>query len=97
VSFSAFDLLVMTVVGLVAYYMRLNDYPLAPAILGLVLGDPMEQNLRRSLIMSNGSVMIFLTRPVTAVFLALALLTLAAPTLLAALQKEPPPSPQENG
>lgn len=87
VNFSAFDLLVTAVLGLVAYYMRLNDYPLGPAVLGLVLGDLMEQNLRRSLIMSNGSLAIFVTRPVTAVFLALSVLSLSAPTLLASMRK----------
>ena len=87
VNFSAFDLLVMTALGLVAYYMRLNDYPLGPAVLGLVLGDLMEQNLRRSLIMSNGSPAIFVTRPVTALFLGLAVLSLLAPSLLGSLRK----------
>lgn len=87
VNFSAFDLLVMTLLGLVAYYMRLSNYPLGPAILGLVLGDLMEQNLRRSLIMSDGSLGIFVTRPVTAVFLALSSLALLAPTLLASLRR----------
>ncbi|HTE02891.1 MAG TPA: tripartite tricarboxylate transporter permease [bacterium] len=87
VNFSAFDLLVMTALGLVAYYMRLNDYPLGPAVLGLVLGDLMEQNLRRSLIMSNGSPAIFVTRPVTALFLGLAVLSLLAPSLLGSLRR----------
>ena len=79
--------LVMTALGLVAYYMRLNDYPLGPAVLGLVLGDLMEQNLRRSLIMSNGSPAIFVTRPVTALFLGLAVLSLLAPSLLGSLRR----------
>src|SRR5881296_349837 len=87
VNFSAFDLLVMTALGLVAYYMRLHDYPLGPAVLGLVLGDLMEQNLRRSLIMSNGSPAIFVTRPVTALFLGLAVLSLLAPSLLGSLRR----------
>jgi len=87
VNFSAFDLLVMSALGLVAYYMRLNDYPLGPAVLGLVLGDLMEQNLRRSLIMSNGSPAIFVTRPVTALFLGLAVLSLLAPSLLGSLRR----------
>ena len=87
VNFSVFDLLVMTALGLVAYYMRLNDYPLGPAVLGLVLGDLMEQNLRRSLIMSNGSPAIFVTRPVTALFLGLAVLSLLAPSLLGSLRR----------
>lgn len=87
VNFSAFDLLVMVALGLVAYYMRLNDYPMGPAVLGLVLGDLMEQNLRRSLIMSNGSPAIFATRPISAAFLLLAAFTLVAPALLSSLRR----------
>ncbi len=86
VNFSAFDLQVMTLLGLVAYYMRKNDYPLGPAILGLVLGDLMEQNLRRSLIMSRTGAMIFFTRPLTAVLIALSVLSIFAPALLRALR-----------
>ncbi|MDR7401143.1 MAG: tripartite tricarboxylate transporter permease [Armatimonadota bacterium] len=82
VNFSAFDLLTMTVLGLGAYYLRKNDYPLGPAVLGLVLGDLMEQNLRRALIMSKGSPAIFVARPVSAVLLALSVLSLCAPALL---------------
>ena len=82
VNFSPFDLLVMAALGLIAYAMRKQDYPLGPAILGLVLGDLMEQNLRRSLIMSRGSAAIFFTRPVSAIFIALAILSLLAPYLL---------------
>lgn len=87
VNFSAFDLLVMVALGLVAYYMRLNDYPMGPAVLGLVLGDLMEQNLRRSLIMSNSSPAIFATRPISAAFLLLAAFTLVAPALLSSLRR----------
>ena len=90
VSFSPFDLLVMAVIGLVAYAMRKQDYPLGPAILGLVLGDLMEQNLRRSLIMSKGSAAIFFTRPVSAVFIGLAVLSLLAPFLLRHFRRRAP-------
>jgi len=86
VNFSVFDLQVMALLGLVAYYMRRNDYPLGPAILGLVLGDLMEQNLRRSLIMSRTGAMIFFTRPFTAVLIALSVLSILAPALLRVLR-----------
>ena len=86
VNFSVFDLQVMALLSLVAYYMRRNDYPLGPAILGLVLGDLMEQNLRRSLIMSRTGAMIFFTRPFTAVLIALSVLSILAPALLRVLR-----------
>jgi putative tricarboxylic transport membrane protein len=90
VNFSAFDLLVMSILGLIAYAMRKQEYPLGPAVLGLVLGDLMEQNLRRSLIMSKGSAAIFFTRPVSAVFIALAVLSLLAPYLLRLIRRPVP-------
>lgn len=93
VNFSAFDLQLMAVLGLAAYYMRKNDYPLGPAILGLVLGDLMEQNLRRSLIMSRTGALIFVTRPLTAVLIGLSVLSILAPAILRALR--PPPAPAD--
>jgi len=90
VNFSAFDLLVMTALGLVAYYMRKNAYPLGPAVLGLVLGDLMEQNLRRSLIMSRTGALIFFTRPITATLIALSVLSLLTPALLRLLRPRRP-------
>jgi putative tricarboxylic transport membrane protein len=96
VNFSPFDLLVMAALGLVAYAMRRQGYPLGPAILGLVLGDLMEQNLRRSLIMSRGSPDIFFTRPVSAVFIGLSVLSLLAPYLLRLLRKPVPPPAVES-
>jgi putative tricarboxylic transport membrane protein len=55
------------------YLLRKLDFPLAPAVLALILGPFMERSLRTSLEMSGGDFSIFLTRP-----LALALLLLAA-------------------
>ncbi|HXF83235.1 MAG TPA: tripartite tricarboxylate transporter permease [bacterium] len=89
VNSSAFDLQVMAALGLLAYYMRKNDYPLGPAILGLVLGDLMEQNLRRSLIMSQHGALIFVTRPITAALIALSVLSILAPAILRALRPRP--------
>lgn len=92
VNFSAFDLQVMAALGLVAYYLRKNGYPLGPAILGLVLGDLMEQNLRRSLIMSRTGAMIFFTRPLTAVLIGLSVLSILAPAILRAVRRRAVPT-----
>lgn len=70
-SFSAFSLGMLLAVGLVGYFMEANDLPLAPAILGLVLVPLLETNLRRALLLSDGSFMVFLERPVSASILAL--------------------------
>lgn len=75
--------------GALGYYMRQHDYPLGPAILGLVLGDRMEQTMRQALIISNGNPATFVTRPISAVILALAALSLAAPYIISAVRGKP--------
>jgi putative tricarboxylic transport membrane protein len=64
--------------GLLGYAMRRLDYPTAPLVLGLVLGDSMEKALRQSLMMSQGDLSILL-RPIPSVLLAIAALLLAVP------------------
>ncbi len=59
--------------------MRKLDYPSAPLILGLVLGDSMERALRQSLMMSSGDLAILVSRPISAVMLALAVVILLLP------------------
>ena len=56
--------------------MRRLDYPAAPLVLGLVLGDPMERALRQSLMMSQGDLSILVSRPISATMLVLAVLVL---------------------
>jgi putative tricarboxylic transport membrane protein len=78
-SGSLFDVWLLAAFGLLGYLMRKLDYPSAPLILGLVLGGPLERALRQSLMMSDGSVSILVSRPVSAVMLSLALLILLIP------------------
>jgi putative tricarboxylic transport membrane protein len=61
---SIFDVVVMIIFGMVGYLCRENGYEGAPLILSFVLGPMFEVNFRRSLIMSEGSFSIFLTRPI---------------------------------
>jgi len=75
---SMFQLGLLCVFGLLGYLMRKLDYPTAPLVLGLVLGDLMEKALRQSLMMSQGSISI-LFRPIPSVLLALAALLLIVP------------------
>ena len=74
---SVFDLWVMLFFGVVGYLMRRGGYPLAPIIIGLILGPVLENNLRRSLLISRDGLMIFLERPIAATILAVAALLLA--------------------
>ncbi len=76
VSGSLFDLGLVMAFGLLGYLMRKLDYPAAPLILGLALGAGMERALRQSLMMSEGSLSILVSRPISAVMLSLAALVL---------------------
>lgn len=71
---STFDLWVMLVFGVIGYIMRRAGYPLAPLIIGMILGGIMESNLRRSLLLSEDGLMIFADRPISATLLFVNLL-----------------------
>ncbi len=62
---STFDLWLMIIFGILGYVMRKCDYEPAPLILAYVLGPMLEQAMRQSLIISNGSFMIFVSRPIS--------------------------------
>ena len=79
---NAFDLLLVFVLGVLGYVMKRYDYPLAPVILGIVLGPLIDNNFRRSMIMTDGSMVTLLTRPGTAVILAVAILFFLIPYAL---------------
>ena len=66
-----FDIYVMLVFGLIGFVMRELKFNMAPLILGLVLGDLLEKNLTRGLVLSSGSLLPFFTRPVCAVLSAM--------------------------
>lgn len=70
------DLLAMLSFAVLGYAMRLLDFSGAPLILGFVLGPMLEENLRRAMIYSRGSLTPFIERPVSAVILGLCLLIL---------------------
>jgi len=68
-----FDVYIIIVFGILAYILRRLDFQLVPILLGIVLGPLAETNFRRSLVMSEGSLSIFVTRPISLAFLLLAL------------------------
>lgn len=67
---SVLDIVVMICAGVVALVLRRYDYSMAPLVLAMVLEDTLESSLRQSLTLSEGSVGIFLTRPIAGVILA---------------------------
>ena len=71
-----FDVVVMTVFGVVGYLFRKFEYDGAPLILAFVLGTMFDQNLRQSLLIFDGSFIPFFTRPISGVTLGLAVIVL---------------------
>ena len=78
---AVFDVFVMVLFGVLGYLMRKFGYEPAPLVLAFVLGPMLENNLRKSLILSQGNFTIFIERPISAVCLVLAAAALAAPLL----------------
>jgi putative tricarboxylic transport membrane protein len=72
-----FDVWTMLGVGLVIFLLRRRGYHAAPFVLGLVLGDLLDKSLRRGLVISDGDLTPFFTRPVSAVLAVIVALTLA--------------------
>ena len=71
ISGRLFDVYVMLVFGLIGFLLRGFGYPMAPLVLGVVLGDLLEKNLRRALLLSDGDLAPFFTRPISAVVAAM--------------------------
>jgi putative tricarboxylic transport membrane protein len=72
-----FDVWVMLAFGLIGFGLRHYGYPMAPLVLGIVLGDLLEKNLRRALVLSDGDLAPFFTRPISGFFAALIIGTIA--------------------
>ncbi|MBE6904897.1 MAG: C4-dicarboxylate ABC transporter permease [Ruminococcaceae bacterium] len=75
------DIVIMVGFGIVGYFLRKFEFPLTPMVIALVLGPLAEENLRRALILSDGSFGTFIARPISALFLLIALFTIAWPFL----------------
>jgi putative tricarboxylic transport membrane protein len=81
---SLFDVVVVYVLGVMAFFMRRHGLPLAPTVLGVVLGPLLEQHFRRAMAISGGDPTVFFTRPVSAAILALAVAVLVVPAIVRA-------------
>ena len=73
-----FDVWVMVGFGVAGFVLRQMNFPMPPLVLGIILGDLLDKNLRRGLTLSDGDLTPFFTRPISAVFVALILLTILA-------------------
>jgi putative tricarboxylic transport membrane protein len=78
---SLFYVFVAYGIGIVGFFMRLYDFPISPVILGVILGEMIDVQFRRTLVISNGDFSVFVSRPLTAVLLSLAVVALLLPYL----------------
>jgi putative tricarboxylic transport membrane protein len=93
---SVFDLFILFLIGLIGYVMRVFSIPVAPAIIGMILGPMAEQQFRRALAISQGDYSTFITRPISATILVIALLAVCIPLLSRFFKKRRNRKNQEN-
>jgi putative tricarboxylic transport membrane protein len=75
-----FDVGIMIVFGIIGFLLREMDYPMAPLVLGIILGDILDKNLRRALVISEGDLTPFFTRPICLVIFILTVLIIVSRT-----------------
>ena len=84
---SPVELGMLAIFGLMGYFMRRQGYPIAPVVVGLILGPMAETHFRRAMQLNLGDAMVFLQSPVSATLLALALIALMAPLVSKSLRR----------
>ncbi len=75
---NVFDIFVVLGFGIVGYAMRLGGFPATPVLLGFILGPLLEEHFRRAMLLARGDMMVFLERPISAVFLLISAAFLAS-------------------
>src|SRR5690606_13640643 len=75
-----FDVKIMVVFGLIGFLMKEMRYPIAPLVLGMILGDLLDKNLRRALVVSDGNILEAFSRPISATILGFTLLMIVSRT-----------------
>jgi putative tricarboxylic transport membrane protein len=87
VSFNTFDIQMLVIIAVCAVGLRLFGYPMAPLLLGFILGGILEDNLRRAVALADGQWSFLWERPVTIVLMVLTILVLVGPILRYGLKR----------
>lgn len=87
INAGTFDLLLVAGIGTLGYFLRKFGVPMAPLVLGVVLGDMMEQNLRRALSMTDGNVSVLFASPVAIALWTAAIAVVIVPQFLRRMRK----------
>ena len=89
VNSSLFDVGLALIFGVVGYFLTKFGFPLPPIVMGLLLGPIAEESLRQSLVVSDGSWAIFVTKPISAVFLLVTALIMVRKAYVLLFKKDP--------
>jgi putative tricarboxylic transport membrane protein len=81
-----FDTGIMLCFGLLAYFMKKYGFPVVPMLLAIILGPQLEEHLRMSLIIAQGNPLIFLQKPISLIFIIVALVSFVSPLIRRALK-----------
>jgi len=84
---SVVDLIMLYIFGLLGFVMRRWDIPVAPAVIGLILGPLAETQARRALAISQGDPSVFITHPISASILALSAVLLCLPLIIKLMRR----------
>lgn len=84
---STLDLFTLLLIGLVGFLMRCFGFPVAPAVIGMILGPMAEQHFRRALAISQGDFTVFFTRPISLTLLIISAIAILAPIVVSRIQK----------
>ena len=94
---SSFDMLMMVAFGVLGFICRKLDIPTVPIILGILLGNAMEDNLRRAMVLSNGDWTYLFSSPIAIGLWIFAVLGFLAPIFLRTFLAKPAPLPVDSG
>ena len=81
VSTGIYYMVTSLVMGLIGYYLKRDDYPIAPIVLGLILGGMFEENFRRAVKLAGGNYFTFFTKPICWIFILIAVATIVIPVI----------------
>ncbi|GAG38306.1 unnamed protein product, partial [marine sediment metagenome] len=76
-----FNMGVALSLGILGYFLKKGGYPIAPIVLGLILGGMFEENFRRAVKLAGGNYFVFFTKPIAILFITLAIFSVALPLL----------------
>ncbi len=86
-SYSAIDFFLLLVFGLFGLMLKVLDFPIAPLVLALIVGADMEQNFRKAVLSSDGSMDIFLASPISVTLIFLTILSISYPAIVKYFQR----------